>query len=196
MQRADVVVLVISASEGLSDQDARLASLAASQYKPILIVVNKWDLIEEKDSNTAKEYAQDIKDKLSNMSFIPVLFVSCLENQRVHKILSRVSDLAMASAKRVPTSQINVSLEKAVREHTPALIKSYNKRVKFYYATQVRSNPPTIVIKCNVADEIQPSYKRYLTKRLRRDLEYGDIPLRILFRAKSDKKPQKVGSSS
>ena len=188
IEDADIVIIVITADEGISDQDARLASLAASNYKPVLIVVNKWDLIENKNTNTAREYELDLREKLADIAYFPVLFTSCLENKRIHKILQEVEELAISYAKRAPTARINEALEKAVHEHTPALVRKYNKRVKFYYATQVRTMPPTIVVKCNVAGEIQESYKRYLTKRFRRDLEFGKTPLRVLFRGKKEEK--------
>jgi GTP-binding protein len=188
MEDADVVVLVIDALEGLSDQDCKLAQLAAAKYKPILIVVNKWDLVPEKETNTARNYEINIRNKLQDMPFVPVLFASCLENQRIHKIMAKVEELVDAYSKRVPTSRINDCMQRAVQEHTPALLRKYNKRVKFYFATQVAINPPTIVVKCNVADEIQESYKRYMIKRFRTELEYGDVPLRVFFRDKADEK--------
>jgi GTP-binding protein len=190
IEDADVVVLVIAADEGLSDQDARLAQLAAQQYKPILIVVNKWDLVPNKETNTARDYERGIHDKLKDIAFAPVIFTSVTENQRIHKILAKVEELAAAADHRVSTSQLNDALQRAVHEHTPALLRRYNKRVKFYFGTQVSVKPPTIVIKCNVADEIQESYKRYLVKRLRQDLNFGDVPLRVFFRDKSEEKSQ------
>ncbi len=186
IEDADVVVLVMAADEGLSDQDARLASLALSQFKPLLIVVNKWDLFPNKETNSARDYALDIHEKLRDATFIPIIFASCLENQRIHKIMSTVEELYESYEKRVSTGKVNDALQRAVLAHTPAILKRYSKRVKFYFATQVSSKPPTIVIKCNVAEEIQESYKRFLVKRLRTDLEYGDIPIRVFFRAKSD----------
>lgn len=186
MEQCDVVVLVIT-PDGISDQDARLASLAVSNFKPLLIVVNKWDLKKDKDSKSMNEFADDIKYKLKDMDYVQILFTSCLENKRVHKILANIAMLAESYRQRISTSKINECLQEAVNRHTPALIRQYNKRVKFYYATQVRTSPPTIVIKCNVAGEIQESYKRYLTKQFRRRLDYGAIPIRILYRNKSTK---------
>ncbi len=188
IEDADVVVLVIAADEGLSDQDARLASLAINQYKPLLIVVNKWDLVPDKETNTARDYARDIHEKLRDAAYIPIIFASCLENQRIHKIMASIEELMAAYEKRVPTAAVNAALQNAVQAHTPAILKRYSKRVKFYFATQVSARPPTIVVKCNVAEEIQESYKRFLVKRLRSDLDFGDIPLRVFFRAKSEDK--------
>jgi GTP-binding protein len=186
IEDADVVVLVIAADEGLSDQDARLATLALSKFKPLLIVVNKWDLFPNKETNSSRDYTLDIQEKLRDATFVPVIFASCLENQRIHKIMAAVEELYSSYEKRVSTGKVNDALQRAVLAHTPAILKRYSKRVKFYFATQVSSKPPTIVVKCNVAEEIQESYKRFLVKRLRTDLEYGDIPIRVFFRAKSE----------
>lgn len=194
IEDADVVVLVISAEEGLSDQDCRLASLAADQYKPLLIVVNKWDLIPNKETNTARDYERAIHERLKDMAYTPVIFTSCKENQRIHKIMAMVEELSEAYGKRVTTSKLNDSLQLAIKEHTPALLKRYNKRVKFYFATQVSARPPTIVVKCNVAEEIQESYKRYLIKRFRQDLDFGNVPLRVFFRDKAEEQAREWGS--
>ncbi|MCX6131064.1 MAG: ribosome biogenesis GTPase Der [Proteobacteria bacterium] len=96
MEDADVVILVIDALEGLSDQDCKLAQLAAAQYKPILIVINKWDLVPEKETNTARNYEVNIRNKLQDMPFVPVLFASCTENLRIHKIMTKVEELTTA----------------------------------------------------------------------------------------------------
>ena len=179
--------LILAADEGLSDQDARLASLAISKFKPLLIVVNKWDLYPNKETNSARDFALDIHEKLRDAAFIPIIFASCLENQRIHKIMTAVEELYESYEKRISTGKVKRSAaKKAVLAHTPAILKRYSKRVKFYFATQVSSKPPTIVIKCNVAEEIQESYKRFLVKRLRTDLEFGPIPIRVFFRAKSE----------
>ena len=184
INEADIVVLVIEGTK-ISDQDAKLASITLNQHKPLLIVVNKWDLVEDKDANTMAEVAEDIRYALKNSSFLPIIFTSALENKRVHKILSEVETLSESYHKRAPTAAVNECLTRAVRSHTPALIRKYNKRVKFFYATQVRTAPPTIVVKCNVAEEIQESYKRYLAKQFRSHLGFGNVPIRVLYRGKS-----------
>ena len=186
IEDADIVILVMAADEGLSDQDARLASLALDKFKPLLIVVNKWDLFPNKETNSARDYAIGIHEKLRDASYIPIIFASCLENQRIHKIMAAAEELAESYEKRVSTAKVNEALQRAVLAHTPAILKRYSKRVKFYFATQVSAKPPTIVVKCNVAEEIQESYKRFLVKRLRTDLEFNNIPVRIFFRSKSE----------
>lgn len=186
IERADVVLLVLDASEGLTDQDMRLADLAAERRKPTLIVVNKWDLVAHKDSNSAKDWTEAIHRELKTVAYAPVVFVSCLENQRVHKLMALATDLLRQASQRVETARVNEVLRQVVSEHTPALIKGKTKRVKFYFATQVSVSPPTIVVFCNVAQEIHDSYKRYMVNRFREALGFPDIPLRLIFRAKSD----------
>jgi GTP-binding protein len=195
MDRAEVVFLVIDATEGLTDQDAKLVSLATDRFKPVAIIVNKWDLFENKTTHTAKEYTDAIHRILKEQSYVPVVFVSCLENQRVHKLLELAQRLAASFRKRVETRLVNEALAEIVLGHTPALVKGKTKRIKFFYATQVRVCPPTIVIKGNVAQEILESYKRYMTKRFRELLGFDAVPLRLLFRAKTAEGKQH-GSSS
>lgn len=197
MEEADVVVLVIDAIEGITDQDARLAQLAIDRSKPLLLVVNKWDLVPEKQANTAKNYAENIREKyLVDIKFIPIIFVSCNENQRVHNILSEIDRLSDLTKMRISTAKVNEALEEAVNRHNPQVSKRFNKRIKFYYCTQVRHSPPTFVIMCNVAGEIQESYKRYLTNRFREYLGFHDIPIKILYRNKSEQKSRKKLDSS
>lgn len=195
IERADLVLIVIDAKENLTDQDARLADLAASQYKPIAIIVNKWDLVPDKNSNSTRDYEIDLKLKLKLLQHVPVLFISCLENQRVHQIMNVVESLAVDYDHRVETRKLNDALRTIVYEHTPALIRKYSKRPKFYFATQVRTRPPTIVVFCNVANEIQESYKRYITKRFREMLGYGNGPLRVLYRSKAEVRASKEKQS-
>ena len=195
VERSDVVLLVIDAEQNLTDQDARIADLVASQHKPLAIIVNKWDLVKDKTANSGRDYESDIKLKLKSLAHVPVLFVSCLANQRVHKIMQVVESLAAASSKRASTRALNEALRKIVFEHTPALIRAYGKRPKFYYATQVTINPPTIVVFCNVASDIQESYKRYMMNRMRELLEFGETPIRIIYRGKNEAKTRGGESS-
>jgi GTP-binding protein len=188
IERADVVLLILDASEGLTDQDMRLADLTSERRKPILIVINKWDLVAEKSSNSGKEWTEAIHHQLKTIAYAPVVFVSCLENQRVHKLMASVVSLLDQAQKRVETAKVNQVLKQVVQEHTPALIKGKTKRVKFYFATQVTVAPPTFVVFCNVAQEIQDSYIRYMTNRFRELLGFPEVPIRLIFRAKTDTK--------
>jgi GTP-binding protein len=184
ISEADIVILVVDAVEGFAEQEARLASVAADQYKGLIIVVNKWDLVTDKTANMARDFADAIRGRIKDIGHVPVLFVSCTENQRVHKIFDEVERVRLDYSKRVPTSELNRALTQVISEHTPALTNKHNKRVKFFYATQVSVKPPTIVVKCNLAEEIQESYKRYMVKRFRDILGFGESPVRLLYRGK------------
>ncbi len=185
IDRADVVLLVLDAIAGLTEQDMRLAQLCVERWRPLLIVVNKWDLVPDKETNTAKQYTANIHRVLKTAAFAPVIFVSCLSNQRVHKLIQAAAELVDESAKRVPTAAVNAALRKMVAEHTPALIKGKTKRIKFYFGTQVAANPPTIVVKSNVYNEIQEAYIRYMHHRFREYLGFEQIPIRLIFRPKN-----------
>ncbi len=194
IDEADVVVLVIDALQGITDQDARLANLVVDRYKPLLIVVNKWDLVPEKDTNTTKVYAENIKNfYLKDMAFLPIIFVSCLENQRVQNILAQVDQLHKMANQRIPTARVNEIMLKIVGSHNPAVVRKFSKRIRFYYATQVRSNPPTVVLMCNIAEAAQESYKRYVTNQFRDLLGFENIPIRVILR---DKKAKQGGRAA
>ncbi|MEI8026229.1 MAG: ribosome biogenesis GTPase Der [Pseudomonadota bacterium] len=194
IDEADVVVLVIDAIQGITDQDARLANLVVDRYKPLLIVVNKWDLVPEKDTNTTKVYAENIKNfYLKDMAFLPIIFVSCLENQRVQNILAQVDQLHKMANQRIPTARVNEIMLKIVDSHNPAVVRKFSKRIRFYYATQVRSNPPTVVLMCNIAEAAQESYKRYVTNQFRDLLGFENIPIRVILR---DKKAKQGGRAA
>jgi GTPase len=186
IEKADIVLLILDATQSLTDQDARIADLAASQYKALAIIVNKWDLVPDKDSNSTKYYTDFLHRRLRLLSWVPVIFVSCLENQRVHQIMQLVERVSDQFETRSPTRRINEALRSMVDEHTPALNRATSKRVKFYYATQVRTSPPTILIFCNVAKEIQESYKRYMINKFRAALGLDEVPLRLIFRSKEE----------
>ena len=189
---ADIVVAVIDATIGITDQDARLINLAADRFKPILLVVNKWDLVANKTSQTAKQYTDNIKQIfLKDLAHIPVHFTSCILNQRVHQIMSRIEYLQAQNSRQVSTSRVNAALQKMITRHSPQIIRKYSKRLKFYYATQVRHAPPTIVVMCNVAGEIQTSYQRYMLNSFRRDLGFDEVPLRLLLRDKKNRREHK-----
>ncbi len=191
IERSDIVLLVIDATQMLTDQDARIAAMAAEQYKAMVIIVNKWDLVENKSSNTAKEYTEFLRYKMKLLAWVPILYVSCLQNQRIHNIMQMVETVMAQYQSRAETRTVNNSLHKMAHDHTPALVKSTSKRVKFYYATQVRAAPPTLLIFSNVARDIQEGYKRYMLNRFRSELGFTDVPVKLIFRSKEDQKKRK-----
>ena len=186
IENADIVLIVIDALKGLSDQDARLISLAVEHCKPVLIVVNKWDLITDKKEDSSRKYAAAIHQKIADATFIPIMFVSCQHNQRIAKIMAMVEALHEKYVMRVPTARVNDTLSAVVARHTPQVLKTLRKRIKFYYASQVSVSPPTFVIMCNYAHEIQHSYKRFISNQLREQFGFDAIPIRVFYRNKND----------
>ena len=189
IDRADLVLFVIDATEQITDQDIRLINLAVRRYKPVLIVVNKWDLIEDKDSNTQQKYKEDLKYSiLKDLAYLPIHFISCKHNLRVHKIMPYVEKLLEQAATKVKTSELNDLLQEIVRTHSPRVIRQFSKRTKFYYAAQIKTCPPTIVIKCNVAKELQESYKKYLMRSIKQKMGLAEVPVKIIYEGKDQTK--------
>jgi len=185
IERADIIILVLDAVEGVTDQDRKIFQLALSKYKPVLLVINKWDLIPNKTSQSYDHYIREIySSKTRRENFVPLLLTSCLKNQRVHQILLWVETLTKEYEKHVPTSKLNDALQQVISEHRPSLRKSNHRPVKFYYASQIETSPPTILIRTNYAQDLRDNYKRCLKNRLRPLLGFQYIPFRISYRSK------------
>lgn len=182
--RSDVVVFVMDAMQGLADQDVKIINLALDRGVPVLIVVNKWDLIPDKGPNSARDYASTINDKLKTAHHIPVHFTSCETNQRVQGILPWVVTLRSEATKKVPTSWINKLLGEITAHHVPPLMRNRLRRIKMYFAVQTQVAPPTIEITCNAPHEVPLAYERYLQKRFKNDLGLKNVPIRLFFKAK------------
>ncbi len=176
LDRCHVAFVMINALEGVTDQDARIAGYAHNNGRAILLVVNKWDLI-EKDTHTAGQFVYQIKDKLKYLDYAPIIFTSALTGQRVVKTLQMAENLYAQYNKRVPTSEVNTALEQIVRKHHPPVHKG--KQVKFYYGAQVAVRPPTIVLFCNHSEGVHFSYKRYLTNQFREYFAFTETPLHL-----------------
>lgn len=190
IEEADVVLMVVT-PEGIADQDARLLSLCANRFKPVILVMNKWDLVEDKQSNTMRDMTEDLRHSVKTMDYMPIVFTSCETGHRVASLMPRIEALYAQYQKRVPTAKVNEVLEKAVHRHTPQLIRNHTKRIKFFFASQVAIKPPTFVIKCNVAEEIKESYKRYLTHKFQQQLGFEDLPIKVFYRGKKEEKGAK-----
>lgn len=185
LEECDVAVLVIDAEQGPTEGDARVAGYAFELRKPILVVGNKWDLIQHKQTNTAKEHAAEIHSALRYIPYAPIVFVSALENLRMGRILTQSLELYDQSAKRVTTGQVNRAFREILLRHTPPLRKNKSRRIKFYYATQVTASPPRFVVFCSDPDEIHFSYKRFVENAFRQAFSFPDIPIRVYFRNRS-----------
>jgi GTP-binding protein len=184
LEECDVAAIVIDAEEGPTEGDCRVAGYAFELRKPILIVVNKWDLIKDKDSKSAKKYSEALRDDLRYIPYSPIIFVSALENQRVTKILPACIELYDMANRRVSTSEVNRVLREILVTHTPPLKKNRSKRIKFFYATQVDVLPPRFVIFCSDPEDIHFSYKRFVENEFRRAFDFGELPIALHFRAR------------
>lgn len=192
LEQCNVSVLVIDASEGTTDSDARVVGEAFEQRKPILIVVNKWDLIKDKDNQTSKKFEDHLRKDLRYIPYSPILFTSAVENQRISRILGMCLHLHKQATTRVKTSKLNNTLREILIKHTPPLTKNRGRRIKFLYATQVSVSPPTFVIFCSDPDDVHFSYKRFLENEFRAAFGFLDIPIAIFFRQRGSPKSKNL----
>ena len=179
MERAHVVLMVIDAVEGVTEQDLTVAGYAYEKGRGIILVVNKWDAV-AKDQSTMKRYQEELERTFKFLSFAPVIFVSALTGQRVAKIMSEVEKVAAEFDRRIPTAMLNKVLAEAERSHQPPVF--HGKRLKFFYMTQVETRPPTFVVFVNKAEGVHFSYQRYLANQLREAFGFSGVPIRIHYR--------------
>jgi GTP-binding protein len=184
VERADICILVIDADKGVTDQDIRIAGYSHDNNKGMVIVVNKWDLI-EKDNSTFKEFTENIRQKLAYATYAPIMTVSALTGQRVNKILDVVDEVFGFRNLRISTGVLNDILTEAVLMNQPATVKG--KRLKIYYGTQVAVNPPKFLIFVNDKEIVHFSYERYIENKIRESFEYKGTPIVIEFRNRSEK---------
>lgn len=180
--RSDVVLLVIDAIDGVTEQDQKLANRIADEGRACAIVVNKWDAI-EKDSYTIFDYQRHVKDRLYFLDWAENIFVSAITGQRVKKILDLVDKAAEQHQRRVSTSVINEVLQEAISWHSPPTNRQ-GRQGKIYYGTQVRSQPPTIALFVNEPKRFPENYRRYIESQLRKNLDFTGTPIRLLWRGK------------
>lgn len=183
VERADVVILVIDATEGVTEQDAKIAGIAHDRGKGIIIAVNKWDAI-EKNNNTVKEYTQDIRDVLSFMPYAEILFISAKSGQRLNKIFEMIDVVIENNSMRVATGVLNEIVAEAVAMQQPPTDKG--KRLKIYYVTQVSVKPPTFVVFVNDKNLMHFSYTRYLENRIRDTFGFRGTALKFITRERKE----------
>ncbi|HAT4303121.1 TPA: ribosome biogenesis GTPase Der [Clostridium perfringens] len=183
IEKADVAILVIDAEQGITEQDEKIIGYAHEMNKAIMVVVNKWDLI-EKDDKTLSNYQKDLQQKLKFMPYAKYLFISALTGQRVHKILSTAKYCYDNYSKRVSTGLLNDVISKAVLMKEPPVVAL--KRLKIYYATQVATKPPKFVFFVNDPNLLHFSYGRYLENQLRESFDFDGTGIEIEYRARKE----------
>ena len=183
IDRADVVLMVIDAVDGVTEQDKKIAGYAHEAGRGIIIVVNKWDLV-EKDSKTTLRFTENIRGELAFMQYAPIAFVSALTKQRVHRITELLKYVADQHSMRVGTSVLNQVIEDAVAINPPPAERG--KRLKIFYTTQAQVRPPTFVFFVNEAEIMHFSYLRYLENKLREAFGFEGTPLKLVVRGRRD----------
>ncbi len=184
IERADVVVCVIDATEEISEQDIRVIGYVHEQGKPNLILINKWDAV-EKDTYTADVYLKDLKSKLKFMDYAQFLFVSAASGQRTEKILPLCDVVYGNGSQTIPTGVLNEVIGEAVAATEPPT--SSGRRLKILFTTQTGTNPPEFTVFCNNAELMHFAYERYLENCLRRAFDFSGTPVRLVFKSKQEK---------
>lgn len=184
IERCDVCILMLDAKEGVTEQDKRIAGIAHEAGKGLMVVVNKWDLI-EKDNHTMTEFEKDIKDELPFMSYAPILFISVLTGQRISKVMEEAKAISEIRAMRVSTGQLNTLIADAMMMQPPPSDKG--KHLKIYYATQVAVKPPLFSFQINKRDLMHFSYARYLENKIRAAYGFKGTSIKFVFREKGEK---------
>lgn len=184
VRRADVVLMVMDATQNISEQDIRICGYIHEQSKPSVIIMNKWDIV-EKDNSTVTKFNKELNEKLKFMSYFETLFVSALSGQRTDKITDKVIKVYDNASKRITTGLLNEVLQEAVSASPPPI--KGGKRLKIFYASQTGICPPSVVIFVNDKEAVHFSYERYIENCLRTAFDFSGTPIKIIFRNKNDK---------
>jgi GTP-binding protein len=187
IDRADVALLLVDATEGVTAQDAHVAGHILERNKGVVVIVNKWDVV-DKDTHTMVEYTRKIRNELKFLSYVPILFISALTKQRVSKVLPTALAVAAERRYRMSTSEVNQIVQSAYDRTTPP--SKAGRSLRIYYATQAGIEPPTFVLFVNDPELVHFSYERYMENQIREHHPFTGTPIRIFFRAR-DNKPRK-----
>ena len=189
IRECDVALMVIDATEavnGISDQDKKIASIITEAGKGMVIAINKWDLVEDKKSNTINKFDQKIAHEIPFLDYVPKIYISAVTHQRLNQIFAKVMDVQHERSKRIPTGLLNKVINEAYALNPPQTIR--NKRLKIMYSTQASIEPPTFILFANNEDLMKDHYKRYMENKLREAFGFTGTPIRIAVRTRSEKK--------
>ena len=181
MDEADVCLLLLDAGKGITAQDLSIFSLAVKKGKGIVVLVNKWDLV-EKTTNSARDYERDLKQRLAPFSDVPILFISVTEKQRIFQSMEAALKVYENKRRKVATSKLNEVMLKAIETFHPPVVRG--NAVKIKYTTQLPTYTPSFAFFCNYPDDIKTPYRNYLENKLRENFEFSGVPLRLFFRKK------------
>jgi GTPase len=181
MDEADVCLLLLDATKGITAQDLNIFGLAAKKGKGIVVLVNKWDLF-EKETNTARDYEKQLKEKMAPFTDVPIIFISAKEKMRIFKAMEVALDIYENKTRKISTSQLNEVMLKAVESYHAPVVRG--NQVKIKYITQLPTHVPSFAFFTNYPDDIKTPYKNYLENQLRQNFNFTGVPIRIFFRKK------------
>ena len=181
IEHSDVCILMIDATIGIEAQDVNVFHLIERNSKGVVVLVNKWDLI-EKETSTMKEFERKIKERLEPFDDVPIIFVSALTKQRIHKALEVAIEVSENRVKRIPTSKLNEVMQEAMEANHPPSVKGKFIRIK--YVTQLPTHAPAFAFYCNLPQYVRESYKRYLENKIREHFPFTGVPIKIFMRKK------------
>ena len=186
IRECDVALLVIDAKEGISDQDKKISSIITEAGKGLIVAINKWDLIEDKKANTLNKFEKELNVDIPFLSFAPKIFISAVTKQRLSQIFEESERVYEQCVKRISTGLLNKVINEAYALNPPTSFKG--KRLKIYYVTQAKTQPPTFVLFVNSEELLKDSYKRYLENKLREAFGFFGTPIKISVRERGEKK--------
>jgi GTP-binding protein len=182
MDEADVCLLVVDATQGVTAQDVSIFSLAARKGKGIVVLINKWDLVENKETNTARDYEKEIKQKLAPFSDVPVMFISAQEKKRIFQGMEKALEVYDNRKRRIPTSKLNEIMLKEINHFPPPMARGLAVKIKF--VNQIPTAVPAFAFFANHPDALKTSYRNFLENKLRGHFKFSGVPMRIFFRKK------------
>ena len=182
LEECDVCIVMLDASRGIEAQDVNIITLADKNRKGIVILVNKWDLVENKETNTSKDFEAKILEKIAPIAYIPVIFISVLNKQRVHKAIETAIEVYHNKRRKIPTSQLNDVMLKEIEKYGPPALKG--KMIRIKYVTQLPTHNPVFAFFANLPQYVQTNYTRYLENRMREHFDFKGVPIGIVYRKK------------
>jgi GTP-binding protein len=181
IDEADVCLLMLDAQKGMTAQDLGIYSMAARKGKGIVVLVNKWDLV-PKQTNTARDYEKELRNRLAPFNDVPILFISAKDKVRIFKVIETALEVSENRQKRITTSELNETILKAIEAYHPPVVRGHPVRIK--YITQLPTHIPSFAFFCNFPDDIKQPYKNYLENQLREKFNFRGVPIRLFFRKK------------
>jgi GTP-binding protein len=181
IEYSDVCLLMIDAVLGLESQDLAILNIVHKNNKGLVLVINKWDAM-EKETNTARDYEKEIIEKLAPFRDVPILFISALNKQRIHKVIETAMEVYKNRIQKIPTSKLNEVMLQFIEDYPPPAVKG--KYVKIKFVTQLPTHAPSFAFFCNFPQYVKEPYRRYLENKLRQNFNFTGVPIQVFMREK------------